>query len=131
MWIVELVRNKDIFNYSFVSAVAPFNGPRWEERDRNPEVIIFAFVLASIQPSSPLAALSSPCILQQENTSKMSGSSNIAVMKKVVQQLRFEASINRVKVMIVSFVSRLSGIRYRYRGVLTGLARRLAPLISR
>ncbi|XP_061093796.1 guanine nucleotide-binding protein G(I)/G(S)/G(O) subunit gamma-5 [Conger conger] len=28
----------------------------------------------------------------------MSGSSNIRVMKKIVQQLRFEASINRVKV---------------------------------
>ncbi|XP_062306365.1 guanine nucleotide-binding protein G(I)/G(S)/G(O) subunit gamma-5 [Osmerus eperlanus] len=28
----------------------------------------------------------------------MSGSSNIMAMKKVVQQLRFEASINRVKV---------------------------------
>uniref|UniRef100_A0A672YE91 Guanine nucleotide-binding protein subunit gamma n=1 Tax=Sphaeramia orbicularis TaxID=375764 RepID=A0A672YE91_9TELE len=32
------------------------------------------------------------------NTSKMSGSSNLVAMKKVVQQLRFEASINRVKV---------------------------------
>nr|ACO08246.1 Guanine nucleotide-binding protein GI/GS/GO gamma-5 subunit precursor [Oncorhynchus mykiss] len=29
---------------------------------------------------------------------KMSGSSNLVAMKKVVQQLRFEASINRVKV---------------------------------
>lgn len=28
----------------------------------------------------------------------MSGSSNLVTMKKVVQQLRFEASINRVKV---------------------------------
>ncbi|KAJ8366645.1 hypothetical protein AAFF_G00348230 [Aldrovandia affinis] len=28
----------------------------------------------------------------------MSGSSNLVVMKKMVQQLRFEASINRVKV---------------------------------
>ncbi|XP_075877788.1 guanine nucleotide-binding protein G(I)/G(S)/G(O) subunit gamma-5-like [Nelusetta ayraudi] len=28
----------------------------------------------------------------------MSGSSNITAMRKVVQQLRFEASINRVKV---------------------------------
>lgn len=28
----------------------------------------------------------------------MSGSSNIVVMRRVVQQLRFEASINRVKV---------------------------------
>uniref|UniRef100_H2TV18 Guanine nucleotide-binding protein subunit gamma n=1 Tax=Takifugu rubripes TaxID=31033 RepID=H2TV18_TAKRU len=34
----------------------------------------------------------------KKKTSKMSGSSNIVVMKKVVQQLRFEASINRVKV---------------------------------
>lgn len=62
----------------------------------------------------------------------MSGSSNIAVMKKVVQQLRFEASINRVKVINVDFVTRLSGIN-RYRGLLTRLAsaRRLALLISR
>lgn len=29
----------------------------------------------------------------------MSGSSNLVTMKKVVQQLRFEASINRVKVI--------------------------------
>lgn len=28
----------------------------------------------------------------------MSGSSNLTAMKKVVQQLRFEANINRVKV---------------------------------
>ncbi|TNM98502.1 hypothetical protein fugu_014748 [Takifugu bimaculatus] len=34
----------------------------------------------------------------KKKPSKMSGSSNIVVMKKVVQQLRFEASINRVKV---------------------------------
>lgn len=34
----------------------------------------------------------------------MSGSSNIVVMKKVVQQLRFEASINRVKVMRAALV---------------------------
>ncbi|XP_030257601.1 guanine nucleotide-binding protein G(I)/G(S)/G(O) subunit gamma-5-like [Sparus aurata] len=32
-----------------------------------------------------------------KNTAKMSGS-NLVAMKKVVQQLRFEASINRVKV---------------------------------
>ena len=30
----------------------------------------------------------------------MSGSSNTMAMKKVVQQLRFEASINRVKVSL-------------------------------
>lgn len=34
----------------------------------------------------------------KKNTSTMSGSSNLVTMKKVVQQLRFEASINRVKV---------------------------------
>eukprot|EP00064_Thunnus_orientalis_P013078 superscaffoldBa00002084_g13115 len=36
--------------------------------------------------------------LLQKYTSRMSGASNIIAMKKVVQQLRFEASINRVKV---------------------------------
>uniref|UniRef100_A0A3Q3KBH5 Guanine nucleotide-binding protein subunit gamma n=2 Tax=Monopterus albus TaxID=43700 RepID=A0A3Q3KBH5_MONAL len=33
-----------------------------------------------------------------KNKSTMSGSSNLAAMKKIVQQLRFEASINRLKV---------------------------------
>lgn len=38
-----------------------------------------------------------------KNTAKMSGS-NLVAMKKVVQQLRFEASINRVKVIHVLIV---------------------------
>ncbi|XP_029309533.1 guanine nucleotide-binding protein G(I)/G(S)/G(O) subunit gamma-5 isoform X1 [Cottoperca gobio] len=41
---------------------------------------------------------SSAFIFFHKKTSKMSGSSNLVAMKKVVQQLRFEASINRVKV---------------------------------
>ncbi|KAG7229238.1 hypothetical protein INR49_012895 [Caranx melampygus] len=36
-----------------------------------------------------------------QHASKMSGSSNLVAMKKVVQQLRFEASINRVKAFIL------------------------------
>ncbi|KAI3374841.1 hypothetical protein L3Q82_021383 [Scortum barcoo] len=47
----------------------------------------------SFNPSPPLGAQ-----LLHENTTRMSGSSNLVAMKKVVQQLRFEASINRVKV---------------------------------
>lgn len=55
----------------------------------------------------------------------MSSSSNIVAMKKVVQQLRFEASINRVKVTIVYFVFGYiagRGDLARYSGVLTRLA---------
>lgn len=133
MSIVELLRNKDIFNESFASGIAPSTGPWWKINDRNPDVIIIAFVSASIQPRSSIPARYSPFIFQQENTSKMSGSSNIAVMKKVVQQLRFEASINRVKVITVVFVTCLSEIRNRYRELLRRLAsaRRLALAISR
>ncbi|XP_044225232.1 guanine nucleotide-binding protein G(I)/G(S)/G(O) subunit gamma-5-like [Thunnus albacares] len=39
-----------------------------------------------------------PAFIFQKYTSRMSSASNIIAMKKVVQQLRFEASINRVKV---------------------------------
>lgn len=35
----------------------------------------------------------------------MSGSSNLVAMKKVVQQLRFEASIPRVKVILRAYCS--------------------------
>lgn len=51
----------------------------------------------------------------------MSGSSNIIAMKKVVKQLRFEASINRVKVINVFSVF-LVGNLNRYPDLLTRLA---------
>lgn len=41
----------------------------------------------------------------------MSGSSNLVAMKKVVQQLRFEASINRVKVSEDVFLTNNGEIR--------------------
>ncbi|KAF7660011.1 hypothetical protein LDENG_00290010 [Lucifuga dentata] len=63
-------------------------------KNRNPDVIISAFVSNCIQPRfSP----NSP-IYYSEKHSKMSSSSNLVAMKKIVQQLRFEANINRVKV---------------------------------
>lgn len=69
--------------------------------DRNPDVIIFAFVSSQHQPDThPLSGV----FLPPTKTSKMSSSSNIVAMKKVVQQLRFEASINRVKVIMMYFV---------------------------
>lgn len=68
--------------------------------DRNPDVIIFAFVSNQHQPDThPLSGV----FLPPTKTSKMSSSSNIIAMKKVVQQLRFEASINRVKVIMMYF----------------------------
>lgn len=87
-------------------------------KDRNPDVIIFAFVLASIQPRNPPTVRR---VFFHKNTSKMSGSSNIIAMKKVVKQLRFEASINRVKVINVFSVF-LVGNLNRYPDLLTRLA---------
>lgn len=62
--------------------------------NRNPDVIISAFV--SSQPRHPPTDCLE-CASPNRNNA-MSGSSNITAMRKMVQQLRFEASINRVKV---------------------------------
>uniref|UniRef100_A0AAQ6A238 Guanine nucleotide-binding protein subunit gamma n=1 Tax=Amphiprion ocellaris TaxID=80972 RepID=A0AAQ6A238_AMPOC len=56
-------------------------------------------LLLSQHPADSLPLTNQPSgYFTQKNTPRMSGSSNLVAMKKVVQQLRFEASINRVKV---------------------------------
>lgn len=92
--------------------------------DRNPDVIIFAFVSNQHQTDTH-PTVRSVFFYPPTKTSKMSSSSNIVAMKKVVQQLRFEASINRVKVITVYFVFCYiagGGNLARYSGVLTRLA---------
>ncbi|XP_030607913.1 guanine nucleotide-binding protein G(I)/G(S)/G(O) subunit gamma-5-like [Archocentrus centrarchus] len=58
------------------------------------------FCFSSIHPRrvTPRPGFSNKHKKEKKIGKKMSGSSNLVAMKKVVQQLRFEASINRVKV---------------------------------
>lgn len=97
----------------FVSVIAPSTVQRCEVNDRNPDVIIFAFVSSESPAQKPDTHPIFGVHFSSKKTSKMSGSSNIVVMKKVVQQLRFEASINRVKVIRAAFVICFLGIRNR------------------
>lgn len=70
--------------------------------NRNPDIVIFAFVSAA---TSRDVSLRPAFYFNHRKGIKMSGSSNLVTMKKVVQQLRFEASINRVKVSKSDFFS--------------------------